>query len=44
MKRDLDSLDVMEDLFKIRQTYQKVNKGFDAWGSSNATIEGDTGK
>jgi hypothetical protein len=36
-KRDLDSLDVMEDLFKIRQAYQKINKDFDPWGASNAT-------
>ena len=39
-KRDLDSLDVMQDLFKIRQTYQKIDKDFDAWGASNATTGG----
>ena len=39
-KRDLDSLDIMQDIFKIRQTYQKIDKDFDAWGASNATTGG----
>jgi hypothetical protein len=44
-KRDLDSLDIMQDIFKIRQTYQKIDKDFDAWGASNATTGGAvTGK
>ena len=44
-KRDLDSLDIMQDIFKIRQTYQKIDPGFDAWGASNATTGGaETGK
>tara|TARA_X000001388_G_scaffold62654_3_gene48446 strand:+ start:1386 stop:3047 length:1662 start_codon:yes stop_codon:yes gene_type:complete len=37
MIRDLDGLDVMEDIFKIRKSVEKHIEGFDAWDSSNST-------
>jgi hypothetical protein len=41
--RDLDGLDVMEDLFNIRKRAEKHIEGFDAWSSDNATTDGASG-